>query len=87
MEWISVKDRLPDVQENVLVFVAFKEPTKKIDGKMRYRVWDTGIDTGARFIKGTGPSRWALGDRAASEYDRNCIEVTHWMPLPKPPNA
>ena len=59
-EWISVKDRLPEDQEEVLVCTRSKNGVRNIDkGYMA-------ID---RFIH------------------RGRAEVTHWMPLPKPPKG
>lgn len=86
VDWISVKDRLPPVLENVLVFLAFKEPRNHRARKTTYHIFDTAIDTGTRFGK-KGPSRWAITDKSAKDYDKNCIEVTHWMPLPEPPQG
>ena len=59
-EWISVEDRLPEDQEEVLVCTRSKNGIRNIDkGYMA-------ID---RFIH------------------RGRAEVTHWMPLPKPPKG
>jgi len=60
MEWISVKDRLPSDEQDVIV----------TDGKnvlqTFYAIYDSGISWGT--------SRW-VG------------EITHWMPLPEPPQS
>ena len=59
-EWISVQDRLPEDQEEVLVCTRSKNGIRNID--KGYMALD-------RFIH------------------RGCAEVTHWMPLPKPPKG
>lgn len=85
VRWISVRDKLPVELESVLVFLEFKEPRKHKNKKTTYHTCDTGIDTGTRFGK-KGRIRWAVICENANEYHKNRIEVTHWMPLPKPPN-
>lgn len=62
MEWISVKDRLPDVNMGVLVFIPDE------DNHITSGMWDVGKE-------------WVLLD----EYRVPECEVTHWLPLPKPP--
>ena len=61
IEWISVKDRLPAFNEDIL-FVAPKPNGVRV-GRF-YRASHKFISTGAKFSK---------------------CDVTHWMPLPKPP--
>jgi hypothetical protein len=63
MKWISVKDRLPEVLDEVWVWVQF-HATDDASGDISWLDSD-GI--------------WAMG--SAKNY-----EVTHWMPLPVPPN-
>jgi len=67
MEWISVKDRLPEEGKEVLsINVNDIYPEYRID----YTVEFDNIDQ---------PYIWAR--RLLREMDK----VTHWMPLPKPP--
>jgi len=68
--WISVKDRLPEEGEEVLIFGQYLNDIPKILGvRSRYK--------GDQDWKYTweGPDEWV--------YREN--DVTHWMPLPEPP--
>jgi hypothetical protein len=58
MEWISVKDRLPE-------------------GHMKCIVAISNYSTSASFLKGEW---WQCGE----VIDDDC-KITHWMPLPEPP--
>lgn len=76
-EWISVKDRLPDPYEKVLVrldhwsgvdiYLAFYDPK---------RDW---CDCGGYFEDGTN------NDGEPLTYETVGANVTHWIPLPEPP--
>lgn len=74
-EWISVKDRLPDPDEKVIVYNAENEGTffaRCIESN--FECWDA---VTREFVNW----RWV-------PYGYICItleSVTHWMPLPKPP--
>ena len=62
MEWISVKDRLPDINKQVLVYDANSKGLASaiihlVNGKVCFM---------------------GYGDDLATD-------ITHWMPLPKPP--
>lgn len=60
-DWISVDDRLPNVNEMVLVFMLgriTKKPVMKVDELTQ--------------------DGWRLTDAGF---------ITHWMPLPSPPNS
>ena len=61
--WISVKDRLPEPFETVLVQMPLENPLPTV---------------GWGFIKGDG--EWYC-----NHFNRDKDEVTHWMPLPEPP--
>jgi hypothetical protein len=69
MEWISVKDRLPEEPDKCLVSL------------------DNGVVDFATYI----PASYSIkGDsyttkRPRWDIPRQWREVTHWMPLPKPP--
>ena len=86
-KWISVKDRLPDDLEEVLILVKetefygqYKELSKSyfcqyigcVDDGEWYTVWCHGH----RYIKDTAKEPYA-----------DKLEVTHWMPLPEPPKG
>lgn len=70
MEWISVKDRLPEAGAVVDIWV----PASWRD-EGGARIPNAGYD-GRRFH-----NRSTHGDWAGAPYD----DVTHWMPLPQPP--
>lgn len=60
-EWISVKDRLPEVR---LIVLAYESPTNDISFAFRERGSENFVDCDSGYYLNT---------------------VTHWMPLPKPP--
>lgn len=72
-EWISVNDKLPEEKKPVLVtWISIKG--------------DIHSDAVAAIISG----RWYWWEGNVDDtldFDAKCIfvEVTHWMPLPKPP--
>jgi hypothetical protein len=70
-EWISVKDRLPELIERD----GFKNPCSRAvltcDGDK--------MSVGYRWKSGS--------DEYFLPNDRELNEITHWMPLPEPPNA
>lgn len=69
MEWISVKDRLPEDYEKV---IAYCNKTNK---------YFVGF---ARKSSYSGDTYWLLvGASGAVYYVKS--KVTHWMPLPEPP--
>lgn len=75
-EWISVKDRLPNVEktksdyEEVMVLATNGEVTRAMyyERKVRYG-------------KTVYYWKWCWG----KTYNRN--DITHWMPLPEPPKG
>lgn len=71
--WISVKDRLPDVNDNYIV-TACDEDCPYGEG-----IWYDTVVVVAEYYKGS----WTWCDNGL-EYDLNGL-ITHWMPLPQPP--
>jgi hypothetical protein len=73
MEWISVKDRLPQYEDDYLTYI--------IDNGCSYR------QQVQRFVKKPKTLKGMYGDSFThwelTQWDDNI--VTHWMPLPKPP--
>lgn len=77
MRWISVKDRLPELDQDVLVYAKGKEDgfldCTHIVISQRYTFhifeWDKGVE------------EW----QAPWPYFNRNYEVTHWMPLPELP--
>lgn len=87
MEWISVKDKLPEEEQDVLIFTK----TVEIYGKHKERKktyynvycgyydgdeWLTSYCYGCEYI-----------ERMNEKYKNEKIVVTHWMPLPEPPEV
>lgn len=70
-EWISVKDRLPNLDEAVLVLAEYLHIKTNY-----YEAWSL-------FKCESGETIWVdkYGD------GHNLTEVTHWMPLPTPPKG
>lgn len=68
-EWISVKERLPEVFDEVIVYfngfisIAWRETEKRKNGIVGWH-WDSQM-----------------------HYPESLVNVTHWMPLPKPPKG
>lgn len=68
--WISVKDRLPEEGEEVLVFGQYLNDIPKVLGvKSRYK----------------GDQDWKYTWEGSDEWVYREDDVTHWMPLPEPP--
>ena len=79
MEWISVKDRLPDDEQEVLVIahgwdgrLVYVGSHKRVEAQ---KSWLTGITNKS--------SEWSLWGWS---YLKEPI-VTHWLPLPEPPET
>lgn len=70
--WISVEDRLPEIDEYVLVFV-----TEGRDASGNLRLRDT-IQVGMRF----DDDIWEIDYAHVTDF-----KITHWMPLPKDPRG
>lgn len=84
-KWISVKDRLPDGEDPVLIFVKETEhyglhkEKRKVYYCQYLAYWD-----GDEWL-----TTWCNGCRKISDTAKepyaDDYEVTHWMPLPEPP--
>lgn len=83
-EWISVKDRLPEEETDVLILVKETDNTFGT-GHPDVCYW--------QFVGWMIDGRWETvychGNRAIAEENArggSVHEVTHWMPLPEPPD-
>jgi len=69
MKWIKVSDKLPKIGEMVILFLPEKGHRLK------------SVESGSLYItRSTDMKRFRLTYRAVESK-----EVTHWMPMPKPP--
>lgn len=86
-EWISVDDRLPEPEQYVILCTRETETYGKHHEKKKiYRniymgyfdgnEWLTSYCHGCEYIF-----------RMNEKYPNETIEVTHWMPIPKPPKG
>jgi len=77
MEWISVKDRLPDPYQYVLVFSKKQggEPSPLSIARQFKTIWEMMSTEDESNAVACGDLTWYM----------DAHEITHWMPLPKPP--
>ena len=76
--WISVEERLPELDENVLVYAVGKEE-EGFGGEHATAICH-------RYVLRLFPT--LLGNEVWSEpwrYFHTDYEITHWMPMPEPP--
>lgn len=87
MEWISVKDRLPNEEDNVILLVKEIEHYGRYNEKRKVYFW---IFTGWH-IDGEWATTYCHGFRRIKDENEthpNCEHVvTHWMPFPELPNS
>jgi len=80
-QWISVKDRLPDYEQNVLVWGKRKLSQPVMGGNHETIVWTSRLNT-------VGTSIHKQRERFVDEFGFRMMEtVTHWMPIPPPPST
>lgn len=79
-EWVSVKDRLPEIYEEVIVFGV---------GKADGYIGSTQMAITSMTDKNPlWPSlKWEKEWRDPWQYFLVDYEITHWMPLPEPPKG
>jgi len=70
-EWISVEDRLPDLETDVLVWLVKSYCKKAV------------ATAGLFYDVGSAEPEW-MGWESEEPF-RHGWKVTHWMPLPEPP--
>ena len=74
-KWISVKDGMPDYQEEIIIFTTDKVVTSSLFVK-RYPCYDKD----ELYFEKNG---FVISEEEGTYFKFN--EVTHWMPLPEPP--
>lgn len=87
MDWISVKDRLPDnLQEVIVVFVNHSPESyyKSIKDKMFTGACVYYNERWYWYSSITSDVLFEYGNYVAEEVDKE-IEIVYWMPLPEPP--
>ena len=85
-KWVSVKDRLPDEEEDVLILIKETEYYGKHRDRKKIYYW---MFVGWH-IDGKWATTYCFGynylDNAIEElYGTSALEVTHWRPLPHLP--
>ncbi len=85
-DWISVKDQLPDEEDEVLLLLRQVEHYGKHNEKRKiyrdvYRGYCIDGDWYTSYCHG-----YRTIEEEAEQYPNEEYEVTHWMPLPKLPN-
>lgn len=85
-EWISVKDRVP--KEDEVVFAAVKKKSSNSEEYLYIpATYESGEHSEERLI-GKGWYEQRYYGYYDDVYDREILdEVTHWMPLPNPPEV
>lgn len=84
-EWISVKERLPEDDTAVLIYTNETEVYGRHREKQKiYHNIYAAIYDGDRWY-----TYWCWGSKyiykTNEESPNDTVEVTHWMPLPEPP--
>lgn len=75
-EWISVEDRLPEIGLNE-EFEHASEMILLSDGEFTYYgQYESSEEFGSYFIDANG-----------DDFENDGVEITHWMPLPQPPQT
>lgn len=72
MNWINIKDKLPPIGQNVIVYVP--------NG-----AWGPRVKALARFIRYEGAKEYYWDNHYGGNNTHVQEAVTHWMPLPEPP--
>lgn len=84
-EWISVKDKMPEPEQEVILCTRETETYGRHHEKKKiYRNIYAGYFDGYEWL-----TNYCYGCeyifRMNEKYPNETIEVTHWMPLPEPP--
>ncbi len=83
MEWISVRDRLPEPYDFVLVFATTKGTNEPRPISLA-RLLLGGVNWQFLYQYKDGSGAGVYQDL---EWHIECEEITHWMPLPRAPEV
>lgn len=86
MEWISVEDRLPPGSTKVLAWCSGSQHHSGVDWYRAGYAWMVRWDGEHEHTVADGWSRETY-DAALRNIGADCMTVTHWMPLPAPPET
>ncbi len=78
MEWISVKDRMPEEGKDVLLYGKLEHQE---DFDIHKAVFHKDVDVNDEINK----KRYSESQFWEADWGYDFDKVTHWMPLPKPP--
>jgi hypothetical protein len=78
-QWVSVEDGLPELDQTVLVYAAGK--IDGFNGKHVYALCSRYVQK--IFPSSPGHEVWSI----PWQYFHTDYEITHWMPLPEPPEG
>lgn len=73
-DWISIYDEMPKLYEAVLCFTIDKDDIGDMDFG---HCWE--------YRERPRKSKWAFDSISPIDNEKEEIQVTHWMPLPAPP--
>ena len=80
MEWISVKDRLPELNEPL---IGYNDENEKVILIENYKATVLAFDEKIGIFKAQYNSRgWS---EIASHFQNGIVKPLYWMPLPEPP--
>ena len=87
-QWISIKDKFPELNKSILAFgkSGFYHESFKTDDRTLQMYVGFFYDKNGYFKKLKKDICFEVDcGCSGAEFDREYIEITHWMPLPKPP--
>ena len=76
MKWISVHEQLPELKDRGPNKDKSSDPVLVFNGR---------ISVGIRWIREEYPGLWKDTEYFLSNEEEERNEITHWMPLPSPP--
>lgn len=86
-EWISVKDRLPEMYGHYLTVNSVFRKGKAVRSFTKERWWDMESRDDPSVRGFYTPDGWMHVYDFSGDSITVGVRVTHWMPLPKPPES